>query len=276
MDRVTNFEGNFTFYFLKYLDAEVGFSRNTKSVTSTYEFLPNTADPQTTLTDFTFSEARVRLKYSFREKYIEVLGNKVSLGTSYPVFWLNYTRGLSGILDGQFDYHKVDFKLQKGFVIRGFGEPNFVVKAGYVIGDIPYTNLYNGNGSFETRLPLEAVNSFQTMRMNEFLSDRFVALYYTHKIGKIIIHRKRSIPEFLLVTNIGYGELQNPEQHINYAYNTMEKGYFESGLAIRNLYNFKSLFGVGIGTYYRYGNYAFTEQIDNFAFKLTTVWTLKI
>ena len=48
----------------------------------------------------------------------------------------------------------------------------------------------------------------------------------------------------------------------------MEKGYFESGLLINNIFRVQ-IFRYGIGVLYRYGPYTYTKTIDNFAFKLT-------
>ena len=52
----------------------------------------------------------------------------------------------------------------------------------------------------------------------------------------------------------------------------MEKGYFESGLLLSNLFRFKYVnmiyYGLGVGAFYRYGNYALPTTSDNLAFKL--------
>ena len=56
--------------------------------------------------------------------------------------------------------------------------------------------------------------------------------------------------------------------HENISYKTMGKGYFESGLLINNLFRIQIL-RYGFGVMYRYGYYAFSKTIDNFAFKLT-------
>jgi hypothetical protein len=48
----------------------------------------------------------------------------------------------------------------------------------------------------------------------------------------------------------------------------MEKGYYEAGLLINNIFRMQ-LFKYGVGVMYRYGPYAYPKTIDNFAFKLT-------
>ncbi len=49
-----------------------------------------------------------------------------------------------------------------------------------VTSDVPYSKLYVGMGSYKP-FTLEAEQSFGTMRFNEFLSDRFMAL--VHQAG---------------------------------------------------------------------------------------------
>ena len=72
-------------------------------------------------------------------------------------------------------------------------------------------------------------------------------------------------------TNIGIGTLDKPEKHLNIDFNTMEKGYFESGLLINNIIDLK-VYNLGLGVFYRYGPYSLEKTFDNFAFKFTMVF----
>ena len=78
----------------------------------------------------------------------------------------------------------------------------------------------------------------------------------------------RFSPMIVLCQNIGFGWLRyNDHGEINF--NTMEKGYFESGLMIDNLLSIKDILAIGVGFFYRYGPYALPKQLDNFAFKVS-------
>ncbi len=274
MDRITNTEIAASFYFLKYLDTRVAFSQSTRNTTSGYAYAPPDVDVPVLVNSFQFTELKLGFKYSFREKYVEVFGNKVSMGTKYPVLWFNYTRGFEGVASGQYYYEKWDVKIQKTFEIRGFGKPSFTIKGGYAVGNTPGSVLFNGNGSKAEYIPLEAANSFQTMRLGEFLSDKYIAVYYTHNLGKIVIHPRKSTPEFLLVTSGAWGELEHPEYHRNISFKTMENGYYESGLAIRDIYRLWGVMGFGVAGYYRYGFYGSDNVSDNLAIKVTLKFSL--
>jgi hypothetical protein len=71
---------------------------------------------------------------------------------------------------------------------------------------------------------------------------------------------------------MGIGNLAQPEVHEGISFQTMEKGFFESGIVIRQLLriNYFNLgyMGLGIGGFYRYGPYQHTELRQNLAFKV--------
>jgi hypothetical protein len=279
MDKIENVEGGMSFYMLKYLDAQIDFSKNTIEPTYDYVYISENDQLDGPQDFFNFAELKIGLRYAFRERYVEVLGNQLSLGTRYPVAWLNLTRGFHDVAGGDFEYWKAEMKISKRWLIRGFGQPGMTISAGYASGDLPQSKLYNGNGSYDERIPLEAANSFQTMRLNEFTSNWYLSLYYTHNLGTLKLNPRISTPEFILSTAFGVGDLENADRHLNgqlepYGLKTMEKGYFESGIAVKNLYKFKGILGFGLGFFYRYGPYALDRFVDNAAFKITFDFTL--
>jgi hypothetical protein len=191
----------------------------------------------------------------------------MSLGTKYPILWVQYTHGFNGILDGEYDYNKVDIKLEKSFYTKYLGKTSFMFKGGFVDRAIPATDLYYGNGSYRF-FTIFAPNSFAAMRMNEFLSDRYVALYFTHNFGKLLKRWKKFEPELLISTNATFGWLNYNENHLNINYKTLDKGYYESGFLINNLLNLR-IYSLGIGAYYRWGPYSYPRFEDNIALKIS-------
>ncbi len=267
MDFTEVYRASIEFQTLKFLKAYFGFSKTSKRVSNDYLY----EEPGSTgegLNNFNFTEATIGLKYALGEKFIRNLRRKISLGTKYPVFWFQYTRGMSGVLDGEFEYNRYDFKVEKSFHINYLGTTSLKLMAGYVDSDIPYTNLYNGHGSYRV-FNIYAPGSFSTMRMNEFLSNKYGSLYFTHDFGKLLMDNKNWFhPEFAIATNIGFGWLDFNESHKNIYYSTMEKGYYESGILVNNLVNLK-LYSVGVGAFYRYGPYSFPYAPDNLSGKFT-------
>jgi hypothetical protein len=183
------------------------------------------------------------------------------------VVWLSYTKGISAFLNGAYNYDKIDLKVEGNKHIKYLGDFNFRLMAGMVFGDIPASNLYIENGSYRT-FTIYAPNSFGTMRTNEFLSDRYASLYLTHNFGNLLFNFKRFHPELMIITNITFGDISHTENHHNIDYNTLEKGYYESGLVIRKLLDLQ-LVDLGLGILYRYGPYGFDQVSKNFAYKFS-------
>jgi hypothetical protein len=76
-------------------------------------------------------------------------------------------------------------------------------------------------------------------------------------------------PRIVVCQNIGFGWLRHPEHHCGVTTNSIEKGYFETGLMIDNLLSVKDLLAMGIGVFYRYGPYALSSWKENIAVKVS-------
>jgi len=224
--------------------------------------------------EFDFVELKAGFRFAFREEFIVTKRARISLGTKYPIVWFQYTRGFDNLMKGDFAYDRFDMKIEKSFYIKYLGRTKLLLKTGLIIGSPPYCNLYNGNGSYRI-VTIFAPNSFATMRMNEFLSDRYAALYFSHNFGKLLLKGERFQPEFVLATNIGFGSLSQKNQDLqhNVNYKLMNHGYYESGILINNMLNL-TIYNLGIGVFYRYGPYSLQETFDNFAFKVTLMFPM--
>jgi hypothetical protein len=121
-------------------------------------------------------------------------------------------------------------------------------------------------------------NTFQTMKPYEFLSEKYLNLFYSHNFGSLLFETPKFKPQFVIVQNSGWGTLKNASyQGIDFK--EKNKGYLETGLIINNIIKLKYInafyIGFGIGTFYRYGYYSLDKTIDNFAFKLSASISLK-
>ncbi|MGB0521957.1 MAG: DUF5686 family protein [Flammeovirgaceae bacterium] len=264
-DRIIRHELALEFQPIKYLNMRLGYFRD--DVSPLYEY-----DLEGEVDDFDFSEIRVGFRYAFGEHYMESVHRKISFGTDYPIVWAQYTNGSDSFLGGEFDYTKWDFKLQKTTRTVALGTSYIQVRAGWINGRVPYQRLYRGLGSFR-RISTIARNSFETMGYNEFISDRYVAIFYSHNLGDIYIRRLRKQPSLVVSQNMGWGSLRNPGRHggNQERIRTMEKGYFETGAFMNNilvLSGFGINVGLGAGIYLRYGPYQLPVGKDNRVFKI--------
>ncbi len=265
MDLVREKEAEFSFRALRYLKFNFYLTQTHKQVARyIYEFKdPEYSGP---LSEFNFTEAGMNIKFGYNEKFIKTAGGQmVSLGTNYPMVWFNLRRGIY-LLNGDFVYTKYEIKILKSFCIKPLGKSQVTVVAGLADGNVPLTNLYNGHGSYG-RFSVAAENSFATMRMDEFFSSEFASLYFMQNFGKIVQGNSFFAPELCFATNVGYGRMKNPQFHQQFTFNTLEKGYYESGILVINLVKL-GITGYGAGVFYRYGPYTYARIASNFGYKL--------
>ena len=272
LDRTQSFNFSMGFRALKYVLFNVGISNDFKK-TTTYDLATAEGTAVLLQDQFRFTTITAGFKWAYGEKFIQTINNKISLGTKYPVVWIEYTRGIKNFLGGEFDYDRFDLKIRKTFNIKYLGKLTIQLNGGYVDQPIPACNLYYTPASYRL-ITLYAPNSFGTMRSNEFLSSKYASLYFYHDFGYLLFKGKKWFhPEFALSQNIGFGWLDHPEK---YAYISIEPkemnlGYYESGLLINNLVNLK-VYTIGIGAFYRWGPYSFDNVGDNFAYKISMIF----
>jgi hypothetical protein len=267
MDRAEIAEGSVGVRAFNYAKFSFGLSRISKEITDNYRYRVASENVNVYFDRYDFTELRLGLRYAYGEKFIQNMRKKISMGTDYPVLWVQFTKGIRGLLEGDFDYDRIDLKVEKEFYTRYIGKTSLKLAGGYVGADVPYTNLYNGNGAYRT-FTIFAANSFATMRMNEFLTSKYAALYVSHDFEKLLYKGKKFKPEFAIATNILFGWLDFKANHFFIDYQIPDKGYYESGLQINRLLNLQ-LYTLGLALYYRYGPYALPDNWDNFAAKFT-------
>ena len=194
---------------------------------------------------------------------------------AFPNFTFQYTKAFKNIFDGELSFSKLDFRAIQHFNYSNESTTEIILTAGLVNGDAPLQYAYHAypnNVNKETimnRFSVAGINSFETMYFNEFFSERFATLIFRHRLKAFDIS-PRFKPELVFLTKMAIGDFKNIDRHENIAFNTLEKGFTESGIELNKL-----LFGFGLSLAYRYGAYHLPKFEDNVAFKFTFNLSLK-
>ncbi len=268
MDHTRCYEARISSRLLKYLTLDAGVSVYNRIPLYDYDYVVNSSeDIEVTSSDFSFSEVSFLMRYAYGEKFMKNTRSILSLGTNYPIIQFAAMHGFDNWLNGQYEYNRFDLKISKSFFTKYVGTTSFTFQGGLIDRDVPYVNLFNAKASFRP-FTLYSPGSFATMRMDEFVSDRYASLFISHNFGKLLFRSKYFSPEPELVTNLGIGSLSHPENHLKEDIKSFEKGYFESGIAINKMLRL-GLMDVGLAGFYRYGPYSLPTAGENMAWKIT-------
>lgn len=248
------------------LEAKLKLSTGKYTPKFNYQYISNS----NLLTNYNLTTATLGLQYNPKSEYMNSPIGKTRIKNAYPQYTLQVTKSFNNILNGDFDFTQVNFKINHQIKKLYGATTSFLLQGGIVFGDAPITHLYNAtpNYTFKNpwakRITFAGKNSFETMGYNEFISDKYVMLQVKHKFYKHLKITKGFAPQITLISRAAVGTIKNPIRHAGISFKNMEKGYFESGFEMNELFK-----GFGLSTLYRYGAYQNTEWSDNLAVKLT-------
>ena len=224
-------------------------------------------DPADTITRGRFSVAEVKLRFAYNEKFLSTPQGIRSLGTTYPIVWLAYQHAFPNVLGSQFEYDRFKLEMQKYFYTHYIGVAKIHLQAGYATATCPVMETFNILGTYD-KFGLYSPGSFNTMAVEEFFCDRFVAIYLSHNFNGMLWKTNSRLfkPELTIATNIGWGDMKRADAFPDKNFKTMEKGYFESGFVVNGILS-TPLAKMGAGVFYRYGPYRRAGVWENFALK---------
>ena len=254
---------DYSTYINRYLKGFIGFEVADK----TYNEQRTTDNGQQI---YRLSTIDFRLRIAFGEKFIQSKDGLTVEGDANPVIWISYQKNLKNVFDSPYDFDKVEFLFRGKNDTRYCGETTLTAQLGYINRFAPTTELFNIYGTGENKIDLYCLESFNTMRPDEFFCDKFGALYLSHNFKNLLIDFKKFHPEIILVTNIAWMNIIDSQ---NLRISEPQSLYCESGIVIDNIINtgFNKL---GLGAFYRYGPYSFDKTWDNFVFKISIGFSL--
>lgn len=240
--------------FLKNGNVEWAFKNQTITPNNEYAFLKNNTEINT----FRFNEMSFKLRYAYGEQTVTFMGVETPKVTRFPIVHLNVTNGWWQLSDENLPYQRYTLGIEQRLPLHRLGHFEYSMEAGFQSGDVPLAKLFLSRGLGSGLKIYFISNTFQTMQPNEFVSDQFVHLFLRWTIGTLT---KKSVyfqPKVAVIHNLAFGQLTTSlDNHLNLPLKTLEKGFFESGLEVNNVYRFNYLniayLGLGGGVYYRHG-----------------------
>ncbi len=223
---------------------------------------------------FSISTGMVSLQCNPFSDYMQTPNGKIEFEKRYPRFTFQFTKSLPKFLANDFDFGKIDARIEYEKKYLDGQKSSVLLQGGYSFGALPLTHLYNSSPNNLTkdnileRITIAGKNSFETMYFNEFFSSEYVMLHIKHGLKRFKIIKKIK-PSIFLVTRMAWGNMKNLDRHNRIEFKTLNKGFFESGLEINQIYK-----GFGFTGFYRYGPNQLPRFDDNLAVKLSFIFDI--
>ncbi|MGB1450196.1 MAG: DUF5686 family protein, partial [Marinirhabdus sp.] len=161
-------------------------------------------------------------------------------GGSFPSFFIGYTYGTKAILNGDFNYSKLQALYTQPFNIGGLGRLHSTVEAGTILNPVPLGLLSPVPGN-QTYFSL--YNAFTNLDYYEFVSDTYASLHLQHDFGGRIFSRIPLLKNLDLREVVGfravYGEISDKSKAINASnivYQAPEEVYYEYSVGVGNIF----------------------------------------
>lgn len=197
----------------------------------------------TPIKNITTSEVTLFTRFARNEEFLAGEFDRISLGTKFPTFTVNYTYAIKGVLNSGYEYHKLilgyKHKLKLGFL----GVLNYSGSIGKIFGSAPYPLLevHQGNESW-----LGNSDAYNMMNILEFVSDEYVSGNIEHHLNglflnKVPLLRRLKWREVVGIKGIwgkiGTKSLAEMELPI-YTTTLQAKPYLEASAGVENIFKF--------------------------------------
>ncbi len=182
------------------------------------------------------------LIYTPKKRTIGYGVERRTIDDDYSTFILNYTKGLEGFLESNFDYEKIQFSFYQPWKIGGFGRLYSTLEVGKTFGAVPLglLSVIPGNQTLWT-----IYNTFPNLDFYEFVTDTYITLHLEHNFNGRLFSRIPGIRKLNLREIIGlrgaWGELSDENKILNAPTNIplvapTDEIYWEYSFGIGNIF----------------------------------------
>ena len=134
-----------------------------------------------------YTEATLGFRLAPGEQYINTKQHRWPLNHEVPVFSLQHTLGMKGVVGGQYNYNFTEAKFYKRFWMpMAWGKLDLNVKCGAQWNQVPYPLLIMPSANLSYILQKETFNLINNM---EFLNDRYASLMIDWDMNGKIFNR---------------------------------------------------------------------------------------
>ena len=267
-----SYELTFESKFISKIETTFKLSRSRINPLFDYEFIA----PNKSYKVYNLTLATLSLEWSPNSKFLQAPQEILEVEKGLPKIILQVSHAIPNVLSENIEFTKIDARVYQEKKYLSGQKTTFLLQGGISLGNAPLSHLYSvapnnlDREAILRRITFANKTSFETMYFNEFFSDRYSLFQMKHYFNKFQISKSIK-PILILGSKVAFGGFSHPENHQGIAFKTMEKGFFESGFELQNIFK-----GFGLATYYRYGPYQLSTFDQNIAIKLSFTLNLGI
>jgi hypothetical protein len=267
-----SYELTFESKFISKIETTFKLSRSRINPLFDYEFIA----PNKSYKVYNLTLATLSLEWSPNSRFLQAPQEILEVEKGFPKIILQVSHAIPNVLSDNIEFTKIDARVYQEKKHLSGQRTTFLLQGGISLGNAPLSQLYSvapnnlDREAILRRITFANKTSFETMYFNEFFSDRYSLFQMKHYFNKFQISKSIK-PILILGSKVAFGGFTHPENHQGIAFKTMEKGFFESGFELQNIFK-----GFGLATYYRYGPYQLSTFDQNIAIKLSFTLNLGI
>lgn len=211
------------------------------------------------------SEVYASIDYTPRRKTVGYGVERSIVDSPFTRIFFNYSQGLKGVFDSDFDYQKVQLYVKQPILVGGFGRLNVITEVGKTFGEVPLglMSVVPGNQSY-----FLIENTFNNLNFYEFVTDEYATLQLEHHFLGRILSRIPGLRQMNLREIVGFkavvGSVSDENRALNAStltYLAPDKPYWEYSVGIGNIFK---VFRIDCS--WR-GNYRNLPDANNFTIK---------
>jgi len=186
------------------------------------------------------SEIDFSINYTPKRKTIGWGVERNEVSSAYANLFFNFSQGIKGILNSDFDYQKIQFYYRQPILIGGFGRMNATFETGKIFGEVPLglLSVVPGNQSY-----MLVANTYSLLDYYEFVTDTYASIHIDHNFNgrffsRLPLIRKLNWRELVGIKAI-WGSISDENIALsasNIPYVAPEKAYFEYSVGIGNIF----------------------------------------
>lgn len=251
---------------VKNLNFLTGFSYRTLKSASDSFSLDYYVDKENNITESQVNQSEVnfQIEYTPGRKTVGYGVERSVVDNPFPRIFVNYTQGLKGVLDSDFNYEKIQLYYKQPLNMGGIGRLDATIELGKTYGTVPLGLLSIVPGN-QTYFSIE--NTFNLLDFYEFQTDSYATIQLQHNFGGRIFSRIPFMRKLQWRETIGfkgvYGTLSQANRDIDASgllYQAPEDFYWEYNAGIGNIFKVFKIEFSWRGSY-------ITPTSNNFAIK---------